>query len=120
MKDYNLVIQINSPWVVEKLNARSKKNSVLFVDYSEVVKDIFNDFETDEDFDLFRFKLYTAVQDFVRIKTYSWWYRMESWEIYITPNLLAVCLPRKIRRRYFKRDSFYEKRLIKDDKYHYM
>lgn len=119
MKDYNLIIQINSPWIIEKLNARWKKNSVLFVDYSEIVRQIFESFETDEEFDNFRYSLYTACQEFVKIKQYSNWYRIESKEIYISQNLLAVCLPRKIRRRYFKRDSFYEKRYLKDDKYHY-
>lgn len=120
MKDYNLVIQIMSPWIIEKLNARWKKNSVLFVDYSPIVQQIFNSFQKDDEFDLFRFKLYTACQEFVQIKQYSNWYRLESKEIYITPNLLATCLPKEIRRRYFKRDDFYEKYFIKDDTYHYL
>lgn len=120
MKDYHLTIQICSPWVVEKLDYISKLNSVLFVDYCDRVKDIFYSFETDKDFNLFRFKLYTICQEYVRIKHYSDWYRLESDPIYITMNALANCLPRELRRRYFKRDNFYEKYLPRDLNYHYL
>lgn len=121
MKDYNLTIQINSPWVMEKLNARAKYNSVLFIDYTKIVEQIFNSFESDITFNWFRFQLYDACKEFVKIKRYHNWYRLESHPIYITPNLLAICLPRTIRRRYFKRDNFYEKRILKQEKdYHYL
>lgn len=120
MKDYNLVIKIASPWVVEKLDMRAKYNSVLFVDYTKIVEDIFDAFNTDKEFNLFRFELYTSIQNHVHIKKYSNWYRLESWEIYIDQSILAICLPRDIRRRFFKRDSFYEKRFLKNDlNYHY-
>ena len=46
MKDYNLVIQISSPWIVEKLDMRAKYNSVLFVDYTPIVEQIFYSFKT--------------------------------------------------------------------------
>lgn len=95
-------------------------NSVLFVDYSEFVEQIFTSFQTDVAFNRFRYQLYKGVEDFVHIKKYHNWYRLESNTIYITPNLLASCLPRDIRRRYFKRDSFYEKRLPRDLNYHYL
>lgn len=120
MKDYNLEIQIQSIWVVDKINARAKYNSVLFVDYCPFVENIFNSFESDIAFNWFRFQLYQACEEHVHIKRYHDWYRLESWNIFITPNLLATCLPREIRRRYFKRDSFYEKRLPRDFNYHYL
>ena len=120
MKDYNLQIQIQSLWVIDKLNARNKYNSVLFVDYSPFVENIFTAFQTDVAFNRFRYQLYKACEEFVHIKRYHNWYRLESNTIYITPNLLASCLPREIRRRYFKRDSFYEKYLPKDFTHHYL
>ena len=120
MKDYNLQIQISSPWVMEKLNARAKYNSVLFVDYSPFVENIFTAFQSDITFNWFRYQLYKACEEFVHIKRYHDWYRLESNTIDITPNLLATCLPRDIRRRYFKRDSFYEKYLPRDFTHHYL
>lgn len=120
MKDYQLTIQICSPWVVEKLDMRAKYNSVLFVDYTEYVQDIFNCFETDKQFNLFRFELYISCQELVKIKKYHDWYRLESDPINISMHTLASCLPREIRRRYFKRDNFYEKRLPKEFNYHYL
>lgn len=121
MKDYNLIIKIQSLWQVEKLNYLTKANSVRFVDYSQIVDDMFHQFKTDKEFNLFRFNLYTVVQDYVHISKYHDGYRLESWEIYIHPSVLANCLPREIRRRFFKRDSFYEKRYLKSDlNYHYL
>jgi hypothetical protein len=114
-KYYKLVIQITSPWVVEKIDYISKCNSVLFVDYTKIVENIFRDFETDKDFNLFRFKLCTLCRDFTKIKQYSNWYRIESPEIEITQNALANCLPRKIRVKYFYYDKFYERYLLKSD-----
>jgi len=119
MKDYNLTIQINSPWIIEKLNYLWKANSVLFVDYSPIVADIFRDFQTDKDFNLFRFKLITTCRDYVKIKKYHNWYRLESDEINISQNILWLCLPRKIRVKYFKRDNLYEKYYLKEDLHHY-
>jgi hypothetical protein len=115
MKDYELIITINSPWVVEKLDYIAKYNSVLFVDYSKIVEKIFQEFETDKDFNLFRFKLCTACRDFTKIKQYNNWYRIESPNIEITQNLLANCLPRRIRVKYFYYDKFYERYIIKND-----
>ena len=120
MKDYNLTIQICSPWVVEKLDYMSKYNSVLFVDYCDRVRDIFYAFETDKEFNLFRFKLYTICQEYVKIKKYSDGYRLESDPINITANALANCLPRELRRRYFNYDKFYEKYLPREFNYHYL
>lgn len=119
MKDYKLQIQICSPWVIDKINARSKYNSVLFVDYSKFVEDIFTSFESDIAFNWFRYQLYQACEEHVHIKRYSNWYRLESKTIDISPTLLATCLPRDKRRRYFKRDSFYEKYIPRDFTYHY-
>lgn len=119
MKDYQLTIQICSP-VVEKLDYLSKFNSVLFVDYTDNVLDIFNCFTSDKEFNLFRFKLYTLCQEYVRIKKYSNWYRLESDPINITMNALATCLPKEIRRRYFNYDNFYEKYVPKEFNYHYI
>lgn len=119
MKDFKLVIQINSPGVVEKLDYIAKCYSVWFVDYSKIVEKIFMEFETDKEFNLFRFELCTLVRDMVKIKQYSNWYRIESGEIEITPNQLAICLPRKIRNKYFRYDKFYERYMIKNDLYHY-
>lgn len=119
MKDFKLIIQINSPGVVEKLDYIGKYNSVWFIDYSKTVEDIFREFNTDKEFNLFRFELCQLCRDRVKIKQYSNWYRIESWEIEITPNQLAICLPRKIKNKYFRYDKFYEKYFIKDDKYHY-
>lgn len=119
MKDYKLQIQITSPWIVEKLNARAKYNSVLFIDYSKFVENIFTSFDTDVAFNWFRYQLYNAVQEYVHIKKYSNGYRLESNTIDIPPTLLATCLPTKIRRRYFKRDDFYEKYFPRDFTYHY-
>lgn len=113
MKRVELKIQIMSPGVVEKLNYLSKCNSVLFIDYSKIVEKIFNDFETDKDFNLFRFKLCTVCWDYVKIKQYKDWYRLESPEIDITTNCLANCLPKKIRVKYFYYDKFYEKYILK-------
>lgn len=104
---------------MEKLDMRAKYNSVLFYDYSEIVKEIFYSFETDNQFNLFRYCLYTACQENVKVKKYSNWYRLESGIIYISPNLLANCLPRTIRKKYFKRDKFYEKRILKSDEFNY-
>ena len=120
MKDYNLEIQISSPWVMEKLNARAKYNSVLFIDYTPFVENILNSFESDITFNWFRYQLYEAVKEFVHIKRYHDWYRLESTNIYINPNLFAMCLPKNIRRRYFKRDNFYEKYIPKNLDYHYL
>jgi len=120
MKDYNLTIQICSPWIVEKLDMRAKYNSVLFVDYCDRVKDIFYSFQTDKQFNVFMFSLYTACQEYVKIKKYSNWYRLESDPIFITPHCLANCLPRDIRRRYFKRDEFYEKYVPREFNFHYL
>lgn len=117
--NYKLIIQITSPWVVEKLNYRAKANSVLFIDYTKIVEKIFNEFETDKDFDLFRFKLCTACRDFTKIKTYHNGYRIESPEIEITENLFATCLPKRIRAKYFKYDNFYEKYLLKREQNFY-
>lgn len=119
MKDFKLTIQINSPWVVEKLDYIAKSNSVRFIDYSKIVEDIFREFETDKDFNLFRFELCTISRDNVKIKHYNNWYRIESQEIEITPNQLAICLPKKIRNRYFYYDKFYERYMIKNNLYHY-
>lgn len=119
MKDYNLQIQIISPWIVEKLDMRAKYNSVLFYDYTEIVKEIFYSFKTDRQFNIFRYCLYTVVQEQVKIKKYHDWFRLESWIIYISPNVLANCLPREIRKTYFKRDNFYEKRIFKVDEFNY-
>lgn len=119
MKDYKLTIQINSPWVIEKLDYIWKCNSVWFIDYSKIVEKIFTEFDTDKDFNLFRFELCMLSWDYVRIKQYSNWYRIESPEIDITPNQLAICLPKKIRNKYFRYDKFYERYIIKDDLYHY-
>ena len=115
MKDYKLLIQINSPWVVEKLDYISKSNSVLFVDYSKIVEKIFMEFKTDKEFNLFRFNLCTACRDFTKIKQYPNWYRIESPIIEITQNLLANALPRKIRINYFYYDKFYERYMLKQD-----
>ena len=120
MKDYKLTIQIQSPWVVEKINARAKYNSVLFVDYSKFVENVFTAFNTDIAFNWFRYQLYTYCEQYVRIKRYHNWYRLESWEIDIPCNTLAYCLPKNIRRRYFKYDDFYEKYLPKDFTHHYL
>lgn len=120
MKDYNLEIQVQSIGVIEKINARTKYNSVLFVDYCPFVENIFNSFQSDVAFNRFRFQLYQAVEEFVHIKRYHNGYRLESGTIFITPHLLATCLPRDIRRRFFKRDSFYEKRLPRQFNYHYL
>ena len=120
MKDYNLQIQISSPWVMKKINARAKYNSVLFVDYSTFVENIFTAFQSDITFNWFRYQLYKACEEFVHIKRYHDWYRLESNTIDITPNVLAMCLPRDIRRRYFKRDNFYEKYLPRDFTHHYL
>lgn len=120
MKDYNLTIQICSPWIVEKIDYMSKYNSVLFVDYCERVKDIFYSFQTDKDFNRFRFNLYTACQEYVRIKKYHDGFRLESDQIEITPHCLAVCLPREIKNRYFKRDNFYEKYIPREFNFHYL
>lgn len=103
---------------MEKLNARAKYNSVLFVDYSPFVENIFTSFESDITFNWFRYQLYKWVEEFVHIKKYSNWYRLESNTIDISPQLFAMCLPREIRRRYFKRDSFYEKYYPKEFNYH--
>ena len=119
MKDYKLTIQINSPWVIKKLDYNGKFNSVRFIDYSKIVDDIFREFETDKQFNLFRFELCQLCRDMVKIKQYSNWYRIESPEIDITPNQLAICLPRKIKNKYFKYDKFYERYFIKNDLYHY-
>lgn len=119
MKDFKLTIQINSPWVVQKLDYIAKSNSVRFIDYNKIVEDIFREFETDKDFNMFRFELCVLCRDLVKIKQYNWWYRIESWEIDITPNQLAICLPKKIRNKYFRYDKFYEKYIIKNDLYHY-
>lgn len=119
MKDFRLTIQINSPWVVEKLDYISKCYSVWFVDYSKIVEDIFREFDTDKDFNLFRFELCTLSRDIVKIKQYKDWYRIESDPIDITQNQLAICLPKKIRNKYFRYDKFYEKYFLKDDLYHY-
>ena len=113
-------IQIQSLWVIEKLNAKNKLNSVLFVDYSPFVENVFTAFNTDVSFNWFRYQLYRAVEEFVHIKKYHNWYRLESNTIYITPNLFASCLPREIRRRYFKRDDFYEKYVPRDFTHHYL
>lgn len=121
MKDYYLTITINSPWVVEKLNYLAKANSVLFVDYSKIVEKIFNEFETDKDFNLFRFNLCTACRDFTKIKQYSNGYRIESPELEITQNCLANCLPRRIRVKYFYYDKFYERYILRNDlNFHYL
>ena len=119
MKDFNLIIQINSPWIVEKLDYNAKSESVRFVDYSKIVDEIFGQFETDKQFNLFRFELCTMYRDYIKIKQYHNWYRIESWPIEITPNNFALCLPKKIRNKYFKYDKFYEKYFIKNDLYHY-
>lgn len=120
MKDYELIITITSPWVVEKLNYTAKANSVLFVDYSKIVEKIFNDFETDKEFDLFRFNLCVACRDFTTIKQYHNWYRIESPNIEITQNLLANCLPKRIRKKYFMYDNLYERYLLKsENNYHF-
>lgn len=119
MKDYKLTIQINSPWVVEKINYLSKANSVFFIDYSQVVAEIFEDFETDKDFNLFRFELCTLFRDKVRIKKYNNGYRIESKEIDVSTNQLAICLPRRIRKKYFRYDNFYEKYFLLNNLYHY-
>lgn len=113
--NYKLIIQITSPWVVNKLNYTSKANSVLFVDYTKIVEKILNEFENDKDFDQFRFKLCTACRDFTKIKIYNNWYRIESPEIEITENMLALCLPKRIRAKYFKYDNLYERYLLKRD-----
>lgn len=120
MKDYNLQIQISSPWVMEKLNARAKYNSVLFIDYSPFVENIFNTFETDIAFNWFRYQLYKYCEPYVHIKRYHDGYRLESSTLDINMNILAQCLPRDIRRRYFKRDDFYEKYLPREFNYHYL
>lgn len=119
MKDFHLTIQISSP-VVDKLDYMSKYNSVLFVDYCERVQDIFYSFNTDKEFNLFRFKLYTICQEYVRIKKYNDGYRLESDPINITMNALANCLPRDLRRRYFVYDKFYEKYVPREFNYHYL
>lgn len=78
-------------------------------------------FETDTAFNRFRFQLYRKVQDQVIIKRYTNGYRLESNELYISPNTLAECLPKNIRRRFFKYDDFYEKRYLRNDlNYHYL
>ena len=120
MKDYQLTIQITSPWVIEKLNARAYYNSVLFVDYSQFVENIFTSFDSDITFNWFRYQLYKMCEEYVHIKRYSNWYRLESNPIDITPTQLATCLPRNIRRRYFKRDNFYEKYIPREFNYHYL
>lgn len=119
MKDFKLIIQINSPWIVPKLDYVWKYNSVWFIDYTKNVDDIFREFETDKQFNLFRFELCQLCRDNIRIKKYQNWYRIESPEIEITPNQLAICLPRKIKNKYFRYDKFYEKYFLKDDLYHY-
>jgi hypothetical protein len=115
MKRIELKIQIMSPWVVEKLNYRAKANSVIFIDYNKLVEKIFNEFETDKEFDLFRFKLCLVCRDYVKIKQYQNWYRLESKEIDITTNCLANCLPKKIRTKYFYYDKFYERYQLKNN-----
>ena len=102
------------------MNARAKINSVLFIDYTPFVENIFNAFESDITFNRFRYQLYNTCKEFVHVKKYHNGYRLESNTIYITPNLFAMCLPKKIRRRYFKRDDFYEKYLPKDFTHHYL
>lgn len=118
MKDYNLQIQIQSPWVMEKINARAKYNSVLFVDYTPFVENIFNAFNSDITFNWFRYQLYKCIEDKVHIKKYSSWYRLESNTLNISMQQFACCLPRDIRRRYFKRDEFYEKYFPREFNYH--
>lgn len=119
MKDYKLTIQINSPGIMQKLDYITKYNSVRFVDYTKIVEDIFREFETDKQFNLFRFELCQLCWDMVKLKQYSNWYRIESQPIDITPNQLAICLPRKIKNKYFKYDKFYEKYFLKENLYHY-
>lgn len=96
-----------------------KANSVVFIDYSKIVDDIIKEFNTDKEFNLFRFELCILCRDIVKIKQYQNWYRIESPEIDITPNQLAICLPKRLELNILDTINSTKRYIIKSDLYHY-
>lgn len=106
-------LEIRFNWTFDRIDKYAKMFSVHYIDYDEIVEDILNFFHTDYDLYKFHLNLYNA---------YIWYIEKESvivseinrpiqkmvkiWSdpITVSPNVLAMCLPLYVRKKFFDYD----------------
>lgn len=108
MKKPIMIIKIKSMYNSQILDKKFKENSIQFVDFDPIRYEIMSDFKSDREFNNFKYALYEIEQERVDITKTSKWYSLTSTEIEIRENTLAICLPIRIRYKYFRYSKAYQ------------
>ena len=102
-------------WQFDRIDKYAKMFSVKYYDYDEFVEDILNSFNSD--YDLFKFHLnlfnayrgYISTQEVIVNSVYGPKQKMvniKSEVISVSPNVLAMCLPLYVRKKFFDYDKY--------------
>ena len=119
---YHLTIRIFNDFFEKKLDSRWKISSVWFDDYDYIVEKIFHDMSVSE-INEFKLKLFNAFRDqldWCRVVKYdNWeiydWYMIPWYTFDVPSSLIALCIPRKVRDKYFDYDWLRERYHIKSE-----
>lgn len=108
-------LEIMFDWTFDCIDKYAKMFSVKYVDYDDFVDEILSSFHTDYDLYKFHLNLYNAYRWYIENKSVvvseeykpsQKMYKICSDHINVSPNVLAMCLPLYVRKKFFDYDRY--------------